>query len=147
MANTNTLPRNEALLDFSLDQVVLTNDDYVNAFEKEIGYLKRFEADRLLAGFRETAGLAPKAAKYPGWEDTEIRGHTMGHYLTACAQAYACNKDRELRDGLNISCRRWRNASVGTGMSRLFPTYCSTTWRTGNPPGFLGIRCTKSSPG
>ncbi|GIO67956.1 glycoside hydrolase family 127 protein [Paenibacillus cookii] len=121
MANTNTLPRNEALLDFSLDQVVLTNDDYVNAFEKEIGYLKRFEADRLLAGFRETAGLAPKAAKYPGWEDTEIRGHTMGHYLTACAQAYACNKDRELRDRLEYIVSEMAECQRRDGYVSAFP--------------------------
>lgn len=82
--------------DFDLSQVRVTNAYYVNAFKKEIEYLKAFQPDRLLAGFYETKGLQPKAEKYPGWESTEIRGHTLGHYLTAVAQAYGSTKDEEL---------------------------------------------------
>ena len=64
-------------------------DDYcVNAFEKEVVYLKKFDTARLLAGFYETAGLTMKKMRYPGWESMLIGGHTLGHYLTAAAQAY-----------------------------------------------------------
>jgi uncharacterized protein len=63
---------------------------------KEIQYLKSYDPDRLLAGFRENKGLAPKADKYPGWENTEIRGHMLGHYLAALAQAYQSTKDDEI---------------------------------------------------
>ena len=117
----NTLLGNKPLKDFSLDQVVLRNGDYVNAFEKETDYLKRFEADRLLAGFRETAGLAPKAPKYPGWEDTEIRGHTMGHYLTACSQAFAYSKDRELRARLEYMVAELAECQRQDGYVSAFP--------------------------
>ncbi|MBD2871039.1 beta-L-arabinofuranosidase domain-containing protein [Paenibacillus arenilitoris] len=81
---------------FELDQVQLRDDIHTNAFKKEWSYLTSYEVDRLLAGFRETKGLQLKADKYPGWENTEIRGHTLGHYLTAVSQAYSQTKDQDL---------------------------------------------------
>ena len=76
-------------LAYGLDQVVLKDAYCVNAFEKDVEYLKKFDTDRLLAGFYETAGLAMKKMRYPGWESMLIGGHTLGHYLTAAAQGYA----------------------------------------------------------
>lgn len=75
---------------FLLGQVE-QNDAYcTNALQLEVDYLTSFDVDRMLAGFRETAGLDMKGkARYDGWENSLIGGHTMGHYLTACAQAYA----------------------------------------------------------
>lgn len=78
------------LTHFNLGQVEQTDDYCTNALQLEVDYLTSFDADRLLAGFRETAGLDMKGKKrYDGWENTLIGGHTMGHYLSACAQAYA----------------------------------------------------------
>ena len=69
---------------FSLNTVELCEPVLENAFRKEQEYLRSIDPDRLLAGFRETAGLDKKAERYPGgWEDAEIAGHTLGHYLTA----------------------------------------------------------------
>lgn len=70
---------------------VLMKDPYcTNAFEKEVQYLLQFDEDKLLAGFRENAGLDQKGkSRYGGWENMLIGGHTLGHYLTAAAQAYA----------------------------------------------------------
>ena len=74
---------------FSLSDITLKDAYLVNASEKETEYLLSIDADRLLAGFRETAGLDMKGKKRcAGWEDSLIGGHTMGHYLTACVQAY-----------------------------------------------------------
>ena len=79
---------------FELGQVVLTNDYFENAFDKEIAYLLSFDTDKLLAGFRETAGLDMKGAvRYTGWEDDLIGGHCVGHYLSAVAQGYASLSD------------------------------------------------------
>ncbi|AIQ57121.1 hypothetical protein PBOR_09390 [Paenibacillus borealis] len=75
--------------EFRLDQVSISDPYIVNAFAKEIDYLTSFDPDRLLAGFRENRGLPKRSEKYPGWENTEIRGHTLGHYLSALSQAYA----------------------------------------------------------
>ncbi|WP_296692563.1 beta-L-arabinofuranosidase domain-containing protein [Ruminococcus sp.] len=75
--------------DFSLSDITMTDEYSVNAFAQEIKYLLSFDNDRLLAGFRENAGLNTKGAKrYGGWENTNIAGHAIGHYLTALAQAY-----------------------------------------------------------
>lgn len=60
-----------------------------NAFALEADYLDKIDADRLLVGFLETAGLPTQAKRYPGWEQTEIQGHTLGHYLKALCQQYA----------------------------------------------------------
>ncbi len=77
---------------------VEVKDPYLqNAFKKETEYLKALEADRLLAGFFETAGLSPKAPKYGGWENTQIKGHTLGHYLSAISQAYLYSGDEDFK--------------------------------------------------
>ena len=86
----------------NLKQVSLKDAYCVNALEKEIAYLLEFDADRLLAGFRETAGIDMHGAvRYKGWESYLIGGHTLGHYLTACAQGYAGGNITDAqRDGL-----------------------------------------------
>lgn len=77
------------IADFSMKQVTNLDPYCVNALEKDVLYLTAFDTDRLLAGFRETAGLDTKGVKrYEGWESTLIGGHTIGHYLSAVAQAY-----------------------------------------------------------
>lgn len=91
--------------------------DYVlnHAFELELKYLNELDSDRLLAGFRETAGLALKASRYPGWESTEIQGHTMGHYLTALAQAYGATKKKELLDQIEYILKELHSCQAEDG--------------------------------
>lgn len=99
---------------FSLDQVYLEDPYFINALEKEVAYLVSFDTNRLLAGFRETAGTDMRGAnRYEGWENMLIGGHTMGHYMSACMHAYESanvsleNKDKlyqilkELLDGMD----------------------------------------------
>lgn len=75
---------------YNLNQVDVTDAYLTNAEDKDIEYLLSLDADRLLAGFRETAGLDMQGKKrYAGWESSLIGGHTLGHYLTAVAQAVA----------------------------------------------------------
>lgn len=78
---------------FPLSQIKLDDSYLVNSFQKEIAYLTSFDCDKLLSFFRQTKKLLPKASSYLGWENTEIRGHTLGHYLSALAQTYASTKD------------------------------------------------------
>jgi DUF1680 family protein len=89
-------PRNKKINDFPMDRVKILDPYYINAFEKETAYLKEFEVERITAGFLENKGLEPKGVKYPGWESTEIRGHSLGHLLTALSQAYVNSKDNEI---------------------------------------------------
>ncbi len=57
------------------------------------------EADRLLHTFRITAGLPSYANPLGGWEapHVELRGHTIGHYLSACSFMYANTGDEKLK--------------------------------------------------
>lgn len=94
--------------DFPLSAVTMTDPYCTNAFDKEIAYLLSFDTERLLAGFRENAGLSTNGAKkYGGWENTNIAGHAVGHYLTALAQAYQNPRITEaqrsdLRNRMNV---------------------------------------------
>jgi len=76
--------------DFSLGDVILKDNFFLQVTEKDIDFLNCFDPDRLLYNFRLTAGLPNKAkGPYTGWENTRIGGHTLGHYLTAAAQGIA----------------------------------------------------------
>ena len=86
------------LSSYGLQNVDVTDEYLTNAEDKDIKYLLSLDSDKLLAGFRETAGLDMKGAtRYDGWENSLIGGHTMGHYLTAVAQAVASLPDTDTR--------------------------------------------------
>lgn len=81
--------------DFNLELVQVTDPHYVNVFNKVVEYLLCLDPERLLAGFKAVSkGKDPQHESdinlYGGWEGgwSLLRGHTMGHYLTAMAQAY-----------------------------------------------------------
>jgi len=81
---------------FSLRHVTMKDAYLVNAFEKEVLYLTAFDTDKLLAGFRETAGVDMRGAvRYEGWESMLIGGHTLGHYMTACVRSCESANCRE----------------------------------------------------
>lgn len=97
------------LKEFDLNSVQVTDPYCVNAFEKVTEYLLSLEPDRLLAGFKAVSEgrdpqTEPNLNLYRGWEDSWslLRGHTMGHYLTAIAQAYrqTKNRDQDLSESL-----------------------------------------------
>lgn len=78
--------RSPGVRPFALSQVRLLPGPFETAQALDQRYLRSLNADRLLHGFRVNAGLAPKAARYGGWESQELcPGHTLGHYLSACA--------------------------------------------------------------
>ena len=88
---------------FELADVRLLEGPFRQAQERDAKYLLRLEPDRLLHNFRVNAGLRPKAPVYGGWESqepwVEIRchGHTLGHYLSACAMMFAATGDGQFK--------------------------------------------------
>ena len=80
-----------------MKNVTLLDSYELNAFDLEKKYLKSLDANKLLKGFCEIAGVDLDAEKYGGWETSAIQGHTLGHYLTATAQSYAASKDEEFK--------------------------------------------------
>jgi DUF1680 family protein len=85
---------------FPMKDVRLQPGAFSAAAEANRKYLKTLPPDRLLHTFRLTAGLPSSAEPLGEWEkpDCELRGHfTGGHYLSACALAFASSGDEELK--------------------------------------------------
>ncbi len=80
-----------------MNNVTLLDKYEQNAFVKEVEYLQSLDKDKLLRGFCDIGEIKWSAEKYGGWETSAIQGHTLGHYLTAVAQAYAYSKDEALK--------------------------------------------------
>lgn len=86
--------------DFPYGTVKIKDQYKSHAFDLELSYLYSLDPDKLMAGFLETSGLVPEKERYHGWEETEIQGHTLGHYMTAVAQAYGYTGNQELLERL-----------------------------------------------
>ncbi|MCX7429007.1 MAG: glycoside hydrolase family 127 protein [Planctomycetia bacterium] len=84
-------------LPFDLRDVRLLDGPFRENLERDRKYLHDLEADRLLYYFRETAGLAAPGEPMGGWEQSEVRGHTMGHFLSAMAMMVAATSDDALK--------------------------------------------------
>ncbi|TCC94038.1 hypothetical protein EZ428_04490 [Pedobacter frigiditerrae] len=96
------------LASFHLDQVLLKTDahghktKFIENRDKFIKTLAKTDPNSFLYMFRDAFGQKqPEGAKPLGvWDtqDTKLRGHATGHYLTAIAQAYAATGyDKELQ--------------------------------------------------
>ncbi len=83
---------------FHPKDVELLDSDFKKAMLADAKYLLVIEPDRLLSQFRSHSGLKPKADKYGGWESLGLAGHTLGHYLSACALQYAATGDTKYRE-------------------------------------------------
>jgi DUF1680 family protein len=86
---------------FKFAEVRLLDGPFKKAMQLDAEYLLRLEPDRLLSWFRKEAGLKPRGAVYGGWESMGIAGHSLGHYLSACAMMFASSGDTRFRDRVN----------------------------------------------
>lgn len=84
---------------FDLKQVRLLDGPFADNMQRDLAYLLSLDPDRFLHSFRVTAGLPSAAQPYGGWElpEGELRGHTMGHYLSACSLMYASTGNEEMK--------------------------------------------------
>ena len=82
-------------LSFNYDEVRLLEGPFKSAMEINQNWLKSADEKRFLHNFRVTAGLKTDATAFEGWEalDIELRGHTLGHLLSAYALMYASTGD------------------------------------------------------
>ena len=115
------------------------------------GYLAWLAPDRLLYQFRHIAGLAqPAGASHlGGWEGdsgfTAVRGHMLGHYLTAAAKMYAATGDASYLAKINYLVAELKKCQDAIGAQEVaagrvhgylsgFPESFFTTLET-NPAG------------
>ncbi|HEX3766269.1 MAG TPA: beta-L-arabinofuranosidase domain-containing protein [Kofleriaceae bacterium] len=110
---------------FAPSRVRLRPGPVLDAAEVNRRFILGQDPDRLLHNFRRNAGLASSAAPLGGWEapDNELRGHYVGHYLSACALIWASAGDAQAKQrGDRIvaalaECQRTR----GSGYLSAFP--------------------------
>src|SRR6476646_834353 len=78
-----------------LTAVRLTGGPLKHAQDLDRAYLLKLEPDRMLAFYRERAGLQKKAEPYGGWDGDKrnLTGHIAGHYLSAVSLMYAATGD------------------------------------------------------
>ena len=84
---------------FPLNRVRLLDSPFKRAMEKNQEYLLKLEPDRMLAYYRERAGLKPKAKPYGGWDGPgkNLTGHIGGHYLSAVSLMWAATGDERFK--------------------------------------------------
>ncbi|MCG6958219.1 MAG: glycoside hydrolase family 127 protein [Gemmatimonadetes bacterium] len=70
-----------------------------HAQELDAAYLLSLEPDRMLAYYRERAGLKRKAEPYGGWDGggRNLTGHIAGHHLSAVSLMYAAGGDERFK--------------------------------------------------
>jgi len=114
---------------FDLADVTLGEGPFLHAQRKTEAYLMTLQPDRMLHNFRVNAGLPPKAPVYGGWESEPIwveincHGHTLGHYLSACALAYRATGERGYRQRIDYIAAELAacQAAAGSGLVCAFP--------------------------
>jgi uncharacterized protein len=132
---------------FDLSRIRLLPGPFKVAQQSDAGYLLSLEPDRMLHNFRINAGLKPKAPVYGGWESQEpwvsirCHGHTLGHYLSACAMMYAATGKRRFRQRTDYivaelaACQRTR----GDGLICAFPDGAAQLENSLSAKPFIGV--------
>ncbi len=110
---------------FDLTQVRLHAGPFREAMRRDQTFLLQLEPDRLLHTFRVNAGLLSDAEPLGGWESpgAELRGHFLGHYLSACSLMYASTDDgrfKERADYIVAALARCQEALPAQGYNRGF---------------------------
>uniref|UniRef100_A0ACD5UGU0 Uncharacterized protein n=1 Tax=Avena sativa TaxID=4498 RepID=A0ACD5UGU0_AVESA len=101
---------------------------YGRAQQTNLEYLLLLDVDRLVWSFRTQAGLPAPGAPYGGWEgaDVELRGHFVGHYMSAAAKMWASTHNDTLAGKMSAvvdalhACQQ-QAANGGTGYLSAFP--------------------------
>lgn len=122
---------------FPLEAVRLAPGPLFDAMERNGRYLLSIDTDRLLYAFRVNAQLPAPGEPLGGWENpsSEVRGHFVGHYLSACAMMYASTGDErfkrrgsEMVEGL-AECQK----SLGDGYLSAYPRSFFDRLEAGQP--------------
>lgn len=94
---TNAVP--DVARPLPLTAVRLTAGPLKRAQDVNAEYLLKLEPDRMMAYYRQRAGLAPKAVAYDGWDGDgkNLTGHIAGHYLSAVSLMYAATGDARFK--------------------------------------------------
>ena len=100
-----------------LSAVRLTGGPLKVAQDKDADYLLKLEPDRMMAYFRQRAGLQPKAQGYGGWDGDgkNLTGHIAGHYLSAVSLMYAATGDARFKQRADYLVREMKEVQDKQG--------------------------------
>ncbi|BBN08596.1 uncharacterized protein MPTK1_4g12820 [Marchantia polymorpha subsp. ruderalis] len=116
-----------ALREVSLHRVTLDAEcDEGRAQETNLRYLLSLDVDRLVWSFRTNAGLPAPGTAYGGWETPgqELRGHFVGHYLSATALMWASTHNTSILEKMYslVDALEECQVKMGTGYLSAFPS-------------------------
>lgn len=96
------------------------------AQQTNLDYLLMLDVDSLVWSFRKTAGLETPGNPYGGWESPsgELRGHFVGHYLSASAHMWASTHNDSLKQKMSavVSGLSACQEKMGSGYLSAFPS-------------------------
>ncbi|XP_002968213.2 uncharacterized protein LOC9631388 [Selaginella moellendorffii] len=105
--------------------------------QTNLEYLLMLDVDSLAYSFRNNSGLPTKGVPYGGWEapDQELRGHFVGHYLSATAKMWASTHNEELKRRMDhlVDILDECQQKIGTGYLSAFPLNLFTRFETYRP--------------
>ncbi|EPS73247.1 hypothetical protein M569_01505, partial [Genlisea aurea] len=115
------------LKEVSLHDVRLDpNSIYGLAQQTNLEYLLMLDVDKLVWSFRKTAGLDTPSEPYGGWENPngELRGHFVGHYLSASAKMWASTHNARLYSRMSslVLALSECQTKIGSGYLSAFPS-------------------------
>ena len=87
---------------FALSKVRLLDGPFKRAMDVDGKYLLSVDPCRLLHRFYLNSGLPTKGAMYGGWERDTISGHSLGHYLSACALMFGSTGDVRYKEKTDL---------------------------------------------
>ena len=122
---------------FDLDRVRLHPGPFLDALEVNRRFLLAQDENRLLHMFRSTAGLPSTGEPLGGWEApvNELRGHYVGHYLSAVAKMSQSLGDSVLKargDRIVTELAKCQQ-QLGNGYLSAFPEEFFDRLRDGKP--------------
>jgi len=99
LADAPAMKVTRAVEPFPLADVRLLDGPFCDAMLRDQKYLLSLDPDRLLHTFRLNVGLPSTAQPLGGWEapDCQLRGHSLGHYLSALSLMYASTGDMRFK--------------------------------------------------
>lgn len=97
---------------FNLKDVKLLNSPFRHAMNMDSAYLLQLKPDCLLYRFHKHAGLPVKDSIYGGWEVMGISGHSLGHYISACALMYASTGNKEFKNRVDYMVAELRRCQL-----------------------------------
>ena len=107
---------------------LLEGSAFAGNMARDLMYLRRLDADRMLYNFRVAFGIPTNAEPLGGWESPDglLRGHSTGHFLSALAIAVSATGDAELAEKLAYTVHELRVMQLmSKGDPAAFVTSCT----------------------